>query len=152
MGTLAVATQARADDLMLPGSNCVKFSSGGTATYNYSRIGNSSSTSAMSIDCPVIDTGLLTQGVVVAFDRSTASNMTCALNNITWSETQPGIIFLQTKTTNSTSGSANLPQTIGASTNYTNMSFEYQYWSCSIPATSGGNISYIGQYLTSHGG
>lgn len=142
---MCASASIASDGKIYPGSMCVRYAGTSTPSYNNSAIGNPSSTSWLYLDCPAIhDTvsGNVKEGWVRMIDRHYSSDVKCSLNSIYRS----GNSFWGWWTSNkNSSGSGVNPQHvsyggIGAS------SQAHYYYSCQIPPSYSGNVSYIISY------
>lgn len=139
---LAPSVQAQ-DAKNYPGSSCVRFS-GGSPTYNFSAIGNASSSSEMLVDCPVTKDfigGDINDGWLRAIDRNSTRAVGCALQSINY------------LANNSVTIDSDSDVTIGNSTSLQTLTFSslsatttsHYIYSCSIPRVGSGT-SYITTY------
>jgi hypothetical protein len=138
---LVVGVSGAADGKNYAASQCVRWS-GGAISYNLSSIYNGTASDSY-VDCPAVkDSSSIASGYVKAKDRSPGSGVECSLNSLYVSGS--GFFGWQSAVV-STGGSADT---------WLNMSFGalgadaagYYYYSCKIPAVSGGNASSIAMY------
>lgn len=136
-----------ADRKVYPGSMGVKFS-GPTPTYNFSAIGNPSSTTWMYVDLPAINddttSGIDTSWVQV-LDRHYTSNVRCSINSAYWNNTYDSFYGYWGPSVSST-GSSNDAQTLNTGA-ATGGSTRHEYFSCAVPPSYSGNVSYLVSYM-----
>jgi hypothetical protein len=146
MATLGISQVHAVDGKNYPGSMCVRWSGTSTPVYNFSAIGNPSSTTWLYLDCPAVkDASNIASGWVRMLDRHYSSNISCRLYSVYAST--GGYYGWVTPVVSSTGSSAN-PQHrpfggIGGN------SIAHYYYSCSIPPTYSGYVSYITSYQVS---
>lgn len=147
--SLAGHVYADGDAKVYPGALAVKWS-GVTPTYNSGAIGNPSSTSWMYMDLPVIndDTGSgIDSSWYKAIDRHYSSDIRCSINSVYFNNSA-GNYYGSWGANISTSGSAATEQTKSTGS-ATGGSTRHEYFSCAIPPTYSGNVSYIISYQVS---
>lgn len=152
LGLLAVImgfSPAGAEDGKLyPGSMCVRYAGTSTPSYNFSAIGNPSTSSWLYVDCPVVHDSMnhsIRNGYVNMIDMNYSSNVRCSLNSFYRSG---GSWYGWWSPSKSSSGSGSSPQRIYYSGLGSNSSSHY-YYSCQIPPRYSGNTSYLGSYYVS---
>ena len=142
---LGVSSGMAGDGKLYPGSMCVRYAGTSTPAYNFSAIGNPSTTSWLYLDCPVIHDTIssnVKNGWVRMIDQSYTNALRCSLNSFYRS----GGSFYGWWTANkSSSGSGSHPQHITYSGIGAN-SLAHYYYSCRIPPKYSGNTSYITSY------
>ncbi len=137
---LLASASVAADGKNYAGSQCVRFS-GGALSYNYSRIYNNTTTDSF-VDCPAVkDASSISSGYVKVLDRSSAA-VECGLNSLYVSGT--GLYGWQSPIVAS-GGNSTTWQTLSFGSLGAN-SAGYYYYSCKIPAITGGNASAIAMY------
>ncbi len=146
-GALAFGvTVAQADDgKQYPGSFCVRWS-GGTPTYSWSRIGNTHTSSALRVDCPVVkDTiyGDINDGTVRVIDQHFTQSVSC--NLVSFYVTDTGGLAAWASGNKETVGSSPEPKellfgSIGAN------SRSHYFYSCQIPPRYEGETSWLINY------
>lgn len=126
------------------GSACVPYGTNNRyPSYNFSAIGNPSATQWLYLDCPAVhDARNISSGWVRVMDLHYYSDVTCSLNSIYFSG---GAVWgWGTPERSSVGSSANTQQLafggVGAS------DIAHYYYSCRIPPTFNGNLSYITSY------
>jgi hypothetical protein len=140
---ILVASQAFADGKNYPGSVCVKWGTGGIVTISSSRIGNSSVSTTLEIDCPAMkDGGATTSGFARVLDRNSSSSIQCSLVDAHVLLTD-AVVYTDFDSDSST-GSSNTHQelTFGSQTSAAS---SYKYLACSIPPTDIGT-SYVAMF------
>ena len=140
-------SQAHAGDRKVyPGSMGVKWS-GPSPSYSSGAIGNPSSTSWMYVDLPVINDDT-TSGIDLSWatvvDRHYSSNLRCSINTAYWNNTANTMYGYWGPNIYST-GSSDDAQTLSTGS-ATHGSTRHEYFSCAIPPTYSGNVSYIVSY------
>ena len=131
------------DGKTYPGSLCVRWSGTSTPIYEFSAIGNPSATTELRLDCPVIKDGAnIASGWVGVVDRHYSDDVGCNLNSFYRSGS--GYVLNSTPWIRSVGSSGNAQQLPfgGVVAN----SLTHYYYSCRIPPTYTGNISYITTY------
>ena len=142
------ATQGFAGDAKTyPGSMGVRYA-GASPSYNYSAIGNPSSTQWMYVDLPVINDDMgddISSSYVRVLDRHYSSDVRCSINSAYWNSSA-GAFYGYWGANKYSAGSGNSLQSLptggvgGAGTSY------HHYFSCRVPPTYSGNRSYIVSY------
>lgn len=143
-GSLAHAADAKT----YPGSMGIK-RSGGTPSFSYSAIGNSSSSSWMYVDLPVINDsmdGRIQKSKVFVLDRHYSSNVRCSFVRAFWYSNYGRFSahFSANKYSNGSSNSLQTLVTTGESAG--GGDYYHYYFSCAIPPRYYGNTSYITSY------
>lgn len=125
---------------------CVYRYAGPTPTYNNSAIGNPAATT-LYLDCPVIHDSInhrIHSGWVKVFDRHFTAPVSCNLNSLYPSGT--GFFGWWTSFQSSSGGSSTSPvETLTFGSLSSNPTAHY-YYSCQIPPTYSGYVSYITSY------
>jgi hypothetical protein len=143
MVLLSVLPVHALDGKNYPGSMCVRWSGTSTPIYNFSAIGNPSATTDLRLDCPVIkDATNISSGWVRVIDQHYSDNVGCNLNSLYRSG--GSYVGWWTPWVSSVGSSGN-PQHLGFGSVGAN-SLTHYYYSCRIPPTYGGNLSYITSY------
>ena len=134
------------DRKVYPGEMGVKWS-GPNPVYNTGAIGNPSSTSWMYVDLPVIndDTGSgIDYSSVAVVDRHYSSDVRCSINTAYWNNSAD-TFYGYWGPNRSSSGSSGDQQTLSTGS-ASHGSTRHEYFSCRIPPTYSGNVSYIISY------
>ena len=143
MVALGILPAHALDGKNYPGSMCVRWAGTSTPVYNFSAIGNPSATTDLRLDCPVVkDAASIQSGWVRVIDQHYNDDVGCSLNSFYRSE--GGYVGWWTPWVSS-SGSSPNPQHLGFGSVGAN-SLTHYYYSCRIPPTYAGNISYITSY------
>ncbi len=145
MGIVALsAVQVHAvDGKNYPGSLCVRWSGTSTPVYNFSAIGNPSATTELRVDCPVVkDASNIQSGWVLVVDQHDNDGIGCNLNSLYRSG--GGYAGWSTPWVSSV-GRSDDAQPLGFGSVGSNNLTHY-YYSCRIPPTDAGRISYITSY------
>jgi hypothetical protein len=126
-----------------PGSNCVRVS-GATPIYGESAIGNPSTTTGLSVDCPAVkDATNIQSGWVRVIDNHTTQVVSCTLVCVSRSGTTTSSCVRQDFSTGSSASVQEL--SFGSLTCLGCNNRAHYYYSCYIPPTQAGT-SWIRTY------
>jgi hypothetical protein len=143
---IGAAVAEAGDRKVYPGEMGVKWS-GPSPVFNTGAIGNPSSTSSMYVDLPVIndDTGSgIDYSSVGVVDRHYSSDARCSINTAYWNNTADTFYGYWGPNAYSTGSSGNQQTLYTGSASHG--STRHEYFSCLIPPTYSGNVSYIISY------
>jgi len=147
--TLTAGVAQAGDAKVYPGEMGIKWS-GPTPVYNTGAIGNSSSSSWMYVDLPVIndDTGSgIDSTWVKVLDRHYNSDVRCKIVTAYWNNTADAFYGYFGPNRYSSGSSTNAQTLYPGSASHG--STRHEYFSCAIPPTYSGNRSYIISYQVS---
>jgi hypothetical protein len=143
--TMGASLAYAIDTKIYPGSMCVKWSSGGIATYNWSSIRTASSTSTLGLDCPAVhDAVNIQSGWVRVTDLNFSADIRCTLESVYRANLNSSVFHWFSGPRSSVGSSPNV-QTLTFGPVGAN-SISHYYYSCSIPPTYSGNVSSIHTY------
>ena len=137
----AFATDAR----MYPGASCKAQYSTSSTSLSYSQQYNTS-TSALTIDCPVmVDTSkAVSDSYLYVIDNNSSASVTCSL--IHFLVTSSSYYWTGNFSTSSSGASAS-PQLLTTGALSATTSPAYDYFSCSLPASGAGNSAIASYYV-----
>lgn len=148
-----VSSTASAGQVILPGSDCVKWRSSDPEPYlSASRIYNPSSTQWLRVDCPVVRTDFdsflhdaaVENSWVRIVDRHYTINGSCKL--VSFSHNTSGTTSYWATGTRYTSGSGTQAQHLNTGSLGGENSASHLYFSCYIPPRYSGNMSGLTTY------
>ena len=144
---LAINLGHAGDAKVYPGSMGVRYA-GANPSYNYSAIGNPSSSQWMYVDLPVINDAMnddIKYSSVRVLDRHYSNNVRCSVNSAYWNSSSSAFYGWWGSNKYSSGSGDNLQKLStggvgGAGTSY------HHYFSCAVPPSYAGNRSYIVSY------
>lgn len=139
LGALNLSPAHAVDGKLYPGSMCVRWAGTTAPAYSYSDIGNPSSSTSLSLDCPAVrDAATISGGAAYVVDLSYSDNISCNL-------VSSSRYSLAASPTRTTTGSGTTPQVLSFGGLGADSASHY-YFSCRIPPTYLGNTSWISTY------
>ena len=130
-----------------PGSMCVRYS-GSTPSYNTSAIGNPSSSQWLYVDCPVINDEMskdLANSWVGVLDRHYSYDANCSINSAYWNNSASAFYGWWGENKYTAGSGNNLQKLTWGALGGAGESV-HTYFSCKIPPSYSGNVSYIVSY------
>lgn len=145
LASMGAAPAYAVDTKIYPGSMCVRWSGSTSYGLNSSSIGNFSSTEDLFVDCPgVHDASTISSGWVRVTDQNLSVDLSCTLASTIRLTTNSQKYHLLHGPESSVGTSPNVQQLnfggVGAS------SLSHYYYSCKIPRTYEGVVSYLHTY------
>ena len=132
------------DGKIYPGSNCVRYAGSSSVIYNFSAIGNNSTTQALFLDCPgVKDATSIHHGWVRGQDRHDTQNIRCQLFSV-YRNAAGGFVGWWSPVGQSVGSVVAVQQWNYGAVNGNGSS--HYYYSCQIPPKVGANASWIDTY------
>jgi hypothetical protein len=135
-----------------PAAMCVKWSSGGTPNYSFGSIRNTSSTSTLSLDCPAVhdpgpnDVATIQSGWVRVTDQHFSQDICCTLTVVDHSGSGFDSWWGGPKCSVGSSPNVQHLDFGAVWFNPSDSLFSHYYYSCHIPPTYNGQLSYIHTY------